>query len=375
MKPRIALNAATFGLALLVVGSQCYCQGTSLLKSTFEENEGGWITFGGNSKISISHDADNIKEGKGALQYSYNIAKGEMGALALPTSVGDLTKMKSLKFWLKTDHTTPIVVFLQEKDGGRYSAAFTVEQNKWQRVELAASDFNLNTGPGDPKDPNDKLDVDKIESMGLGDFAQFFIQGDANVTALLNIKSGPHILYLDEVLVTDEALPSYSSTLNGELRLDNMSRPQISWIGIGQVKLSQTLGKPLDGKSLQADYHMSQGKVMGLLKSISKGALTGSKQLTFSIASAKPTKLLVQVEEKSGGKYNAMVDLEGSSTAKEVKLVFADFNQADDSKDDNSKLDMDQVIQILFIDFTGIVGEVNQDNTIWINNVRTGAIK
>src|SRR5258708_31614333 len=210
----LSVGAVLVELSLAAASGQG--QGASLPKTTFEENEGGWIVFGQDAKVSVTHDAANVKEGKGALQYNYNIAKGIMGALALPTPSGALTKMKSMKFWIKTDHTTPVAVFMQEKDGGRYTSGFTAEQDKWQRVELSASDFHLSQGPMDPKDPNDKLDLDKVENIGIGDFGQFLIQADPNLAGLFNIKPGPHTLYVDDFQVTEDTLTDSSPTSGGE---------------------------------------------------------------------------------------------------------------------------------------------------------------
>src|SRR5262249_25244337 len=162
-------------------------------------------------------------------------------------------------------------------------------------------------------------------------------------------------LYLDEFQVTEEALAPNSTSAGEEIKLDTLSRPQISWVAIGKAKLVLSSGKPLEGKSLQADYHQGQGKIMGMIKQIANGSLAGTKGMAFSAASSKPTKLIVQVEEVGGGKYNSMIDLAGGSQAKVIKLVFADFNAADDSKDTNNKLDMDQVSQIIFLDISGIV--------------------
>src|SRR5437867_3022995 len=116
MRIKMFLSAGALALALSSAGAMSQGQGASLPKTLFEENEGGWTVFGQDAKVSVTHDAANVKEGKGALQYNYIIVKGSAGALALPTPDGAFTKMKSLKFWIRTDHTTPIAVFIQEKD-------------------------------------------------------------------------------------------------------------------------------------------------------------------------------------------------------------------------------------------------------------------
>ena len=54
----------------------------------------------------------------------------------------------------------------------------------------------------------------------------------------------------------------------------------------------------------------------------------------------------------------------------EVRLVPMLFEVAQDSKDNNNRLDLDQVKQILFFDATGILGGPVADNALWISKLR-----
>src|SRR5436190_4787621 len=87
-----------------------------VMRHDFEENVAGWTTFGGGGKVTVTHEAANIKEGKGALQLDYEINKDQMTALVLPAGDGTLSKMKSLKFWVKADYPTTLAIGIQEKD-------------------------------------------------------------------------------------------------------------------------------------------------------------------------------------------------------------------------------------------------------------------
>src|SRR5579872_4528008 len=124
----------------------------------FEETTGGWSTIGAGATITITHDPAHVKTGKGALQLNYHVEKGSFSALTLPLQPGALTGIQALRFWIMADTTTPMMMVLQERDGGRYNAVFTAPGGRWQEVLLSPSDFTLSTDPNDPKDPDHKLD-------------------------------------------------------------------------------------------------------------------------------------------------------------------------------------------------------------------------
>src|SRR5262249_40028396 len=89
-----------------------------ILNHTFEENDGGWkaLSMAGNkADVNLTHDASGVKAGKGALKFDYELKKGDFSLLILPTPDMVLSKAKSLKFWIKADHATPIGCALQEK--------------------------------------------------------------------------------------------------------------------------------------------------------------------------------------------------------------------------------------------------------------------
>src|ERR1700750_3092117 len=85
----------------------------SLLHHTFETDAAEWMGIGTTAKVSVTHDAAHVKEGKGALQFDYAANKGEINVIALPTPDGALTKMKSMHFWIRTDYPTVLAVALQ----------------------------------------------------------------------------------------------------------------------------------------------------------------------------------------------------------------------------------------------------------------------
>jgi hypothetical protein len=344
------------------------------ISHTFEAGDGGWQAQGASGKVSITHDAAHVKEGKAALQFDYTIAKNEMSVLYLPTPEGLLAKAKSIRFWVMSDHPAPLFVSLQEHEGGRYIALVAAPQFKWQQVELSPSDFVLSEDNNDPPDPNSHLDMDKVEGVAIIDIGQFIAQADTPFAKLFDIKQGPHAFYVDDFSVSEQALPS-SYSANNDVRLDTFVHPQVGWFGVGGFKFSINSGKPLEGRSLQLDYHQTPQQFAAFMRRIPRGKLAGMDKLTFTAAALHPTKLLIQVEDKDGIKYNTSVEVPGEKTPHEYSVNFADFKPADDSKDKNTPLDLKKVHQVLFMDLSGFVDMADTDNTLWIGSVHASPAK
>ncbi len=359
------------GGALAVTSLSAVAQTSpAIIKQSFEESDGGWMSVGMGGTVSVTHDAANVKSGKAALQFDYSIKKGDVSALLYPTLDGVLAKAKSMRFWVKADTGAVLAAALQEADGGRYIAMFTVPAGKWQQVELATSDFLLSEDANDPPDPDGKLDLDKVENIALTDVGQILAQAEnADLKRIFNLKRGAHTLYVDDFTVTEEALPALLSSEFGTV-LDSFMRPQVGWFAIGDMKVASTSGAPLSGRGIQLDYHQSFGKFVGVIRKIPRTALVGKNTLSLDIASTRPAKLLIQVEEKTGGKYNVMVDVAGGKALKTLTIPFADLKAADDSKDNNDKLDLDQVNQVLVLDVNALLNMTDGDNTLWIGSVR-----
>jgi hypothetical protein len=373
-QPTVGIGALLALAAGMTFAQQAPPAPAPLIHHTFETDPGPWIGVGATAKVSLTHDAAHVRQGKGALQFDYAANKGEINVLILPTPDGVLTKMKSLHFWLRADYPTVFAVSLQEKEGGRYTAVFSIQGNSWQEVKLEPDDFVLGEEKDDPKDPDGKLDLDKVENIGIADYGQIFVQSDdANLQALFHSQKGAHLLALDDFTVSAEPLmPAAADPADAKERpLDASGRPQIAWLGIGEMKVMPALGKPLIGSSLRADYHQGPGRIAGMLKRIPRGRLKGMNQILFTAAATKPSKLVVQLEQVGGGKYRMIVDVPGNSEPKEFALPFTGFEMTDDSGDRNGNFTPAQVNQIVIIDASGLVDGADTDTTLWINKIRT----
>ena len=366
------LGAVALGVALNLQAA--HADTPPLLESTFEKDAGDWEVISPTGtvtgKMSITHEAAHVKEGKGALQFDYSIKKGDLSALSLWVPLATIAKMKSLHFWVQADHAGSLLLVVSERGGGHYQVPIAVTPNVWQEVAVAPADLILNEDAGAPPDPDGKLDLDQIESIGLVDIDSFLVQtaGDMNP---FDVATGQHTLYLSHFVASDAPLPTIPGTA-GEVQLIPFTRPQIDWLAIGDMSVQKVTEKPLSGPSMKVTYTQKKRTVFGMIKQIPTGAFANAKQVGFAIASKRPTTLVVQLETKNGLKYKTQIDLVEGSELKDFSLPFADFTAADDSTDKNAALDLKQINKILFLDVSGFSLGDNRDNILWINKLHTG---
>ncbi len=347
----------------------------------FEDGKVVFQPFGDTSQISITRDAANVKEGRAAMRFDYQIGAGQINAALAVGNAGAITSIKSFRFWIKADYATTLVMVLQEQGSGRYIAMFHAPKNQWQHVELALSDFVLSQEGDDPADPNGKLDMDLVEAAALADFSQLFAQSkNEELKKLLGVKTGPHTFYLDDFWASDRILaPTPGVDAKDTTIIDAFTQPQLPWLAFGAVQLGRVTAKELEAKGapasvrergMVAQYRQRAGLPIGLVRRIAVGSLRGMTALKLTAATEKPLTLLVQFEEKSGGKYHTTVDLPGDGKAMDIRLATALFEKSDDSNDNNTRLDLDQVKQIVIIDPTGLLAAGEGDNQLWLSDLR-----
>jgi hypothetical protein len=340
-----------------------------IIRHSFKGELGGWVGVGQTAKVTTTGEASIVGPDAGALKFDYAIAKGQFNALALQTAAGSLKNAKSMRFRIRTDFPTLVAVALQEEDGGRYVALVQAPKDAWQTVELSTGDFGLSMEKNDPKDPNGRLDMEKINGVVIGDVSQFLAQAEGPASDLFDIPKGAHTLYLGEFTVGSDSVTPRTVSAGQDVRLDTFAHPHLSWFGVGGAKLSRASGKPLDGAGLRVDYRQTPSKLTMFTTPLLPWVLTTSKALSFDAASVEAARLIVQVEENDGGKYNTMIEVPAGSTAKRFRLSFADFKPADDSKDASGKLELGNVKSIVIVDVSGLVDGANKDNTLWIGNL------
>ncbi|MDX1934872.1 MAG: hypothetical protein SFU56_19920 [Capsulimonadales bacterium] len=329
----------------------------------------GWKAMGGNARVSVTTDETRPGGDKNVLQMDYSVVKGEMNFLYLTVNDNEITQAKSFRFAVKADYATTLAMTLQEKDGGRYSAAFHVPPGKWQTVVLSPSDFSLARENDAPVDTNGKLDLDQVNFVGLADAGQYFAQaGDPTLSQLFGIKPGSHSLKVADFTISRQ--PVAGGLTPSDARIDSFAGPQVNWLATGGVELAATGGKPLNGRGFSASYRQSQDRFSGFMRDVGQGKCLGKTALKMTLASEKAAKVIVQLEEKGGGKYNAIVTVPEGNVATPFVVRFADLKPADDSKDDNSTFDQGNIHRIVLIDVSGFLDKTDTQNTLHIGDLR-----
>jgi hypothetical protein len=340
-------------------------QDAPILQSTFAGGEDGWTVVqiaGTGAKATAVHDAEHLKVGTGSLKVDYTVGPNQMAAAVLPIAEGAAAKMASIHFWVRPDANAPLLLTLVEKGGAEYNCPFTAAKGKWQEVALSSSDFLLNVDAGRPADPDGKLDMDQINAVSLVDMEQFLGQ-NATVAGILGVQPGARALYLSDFQLSAKPLPAAESAS----LIDGFARPQPNW-AVVNATASLVNEAPLNARALRLDYNLVSGKAAGAFHRLRLGQLVGKRTIDFRVAAASACHLLVQLEEKSGGKYNATVEVPGGSAAVDRSVDLSEMAAAEDSKDDNGKLDLDQVKQMTILDITALIDAPGR-NTLWIGPV------
>jgi hypothetical protein len=343
--------------------------------TSFESDSGGWVVLNpatgqpdGADKIAVVHDAAQIKEGKGSLKYSYAIRKGSANILILPLASTASGPISSFHFWLKPDHSTSFLFAVGAKGGSRYQSVFSAKAGAWQEVSIGLSDLSPADGQkGGPKTPA----ADQIENVGIVDTNSYLIQMFGGQNAPIDFHEGDHSFLLSPFAAQGTELAPSPKPAVGTYPLITTFRPQLDWMVIGGPAVEKATGSPLMAPGIKATYKQEKAKIVALMKSISADSLTGAKSIRLSAASKNTASIVVQLEEADGGKYKATLDIEGGSKLKDYKIDIAEFTQADDSKDSNNKLDLDQVVRVILVDYTALAGGAEGENILWLADLHS----
>ncbi len=348
-----------------------------IVATSFESDPGDWHVMnvtGGvaeSAKLSVVHDTARVKEGKGSLLLDYSIKKGDTNLLFLPCAPPSLTRMKSVHFWIKPDHSTSMLFIASQKGGSRYQTSFTCIANKWQEVSIALSDLTMSQDEDNPKDASGTIDPNKIEGIGLIDSDCYLAQVFGDNPPPITLPLGSHELLINSFTIDETLMPPIQPPTETNKVFASTLRPQVDWMVLGDIAVQKVTEKPLIGSGIKATYLQQKNKVAALIKPLGPGVLAGATGLHLSIGSKLPTTIIVEVEETDGGKYNTTISLNGNSEMKDFNLKFADFVVSQDSKDKNDKLDLPLVKQIMLIDMTGL-GEIqDMENNLWLANVHS----
>ena len=101
---------------------------------------------------------------------------------------------------------------------------------------------------------------------------------------------------------------------------------------------------------------------------------TERKTTTLGFDKWLPAKFDFQVrfrhEEKDGSRYQMTMELKAGNLWNERALPFNTLTMADDSKDENGKIDAEQIKQVTIVDVSALLGaDVGGANTLYLDQV------
>jgi hypothetical protein len=345
---------------------------------TFEDSDEGWIPFGQDAQVELTHERAQIKDGNSALALHYIFHPGQYGSAVLPVEQGQLSRLSSIQFWIKTDHATPIIVILSEKQpGGYYSTWFWCPRDQWQHVELQPADFALDEGPADPKDPDGRLDLDQVQGIGISDMGQAFqtLGKDSSYPLVIDRAPGPHVLNLDDF---DFVMGEASASERGRSRLiGDLDRSVLTWITTGGAELGRSTSQnALNEAALEVNYEQTAGRYVAIVHTLSNLDLHGTSKLSFKVAAKNNSKFILYLEKKRAGsllgpRYSLLLEVPGDSQAHERQIALADFRvDPAGPSDPDGKLDARALKSISLVDITAIDGRPATKNTFWLSSIR-----
>ncbi len=365
---RIALAPALMALAAAAAAQ------APLAEWTFDTGVGEWTSLDPGATVSVTTDANVVREGAGAcLEYAYTPQAGALTGALTPVTAG-LPGAQSVRFHLRTSEYAWATVVLAEADRSAYVATFSSLPATWQEVALGLNEFRL---MDNTEDENGQLDPEQIAAVGFGDVVSLLAAVARQVPFILAPELGPRMLWLDDVRVEAEPVPPrWEVTQAGgarAVRLDSFEGAPLQWLtltGAG-IEVAYDRERVADGElSLRVSYSLPPDKVFGLLTDPADAPLAGTRRLQMSVASKEAITLLLELKETDESKYHARATLAGTGQFEEVNVPLTDFALADDSTDENGRLDLDQLKEFLIADLSGALGTPTGANTLWLDNLR-----
>lgn len=239
-----------------------------------------------------------------------------------------------------------------------YRIQFALVPGAWRRLQAPLSAFAAE--PGAPP-----LDPGKVDALSLVDVEAFAHQSlRGGEIPFAPIPSDPRELWIDR-LTFAPAPPAPPAGGRGAAPMTFGSAPawlvlELSGVGKGpQVTLwperATVEEAPEAGPGAIAfSYPREAGQVTLLHRSLEAMTLTGLNRLKIRLRLSRPSLLLIQLKERDGSEYQFPLIPAGQETGwRTLSLNLApsgDFGLAEHGKDENNRLDLDQIREITIID-------------------------
>jgi hypothetical protein len=368
--PVMTLSVITFSVITMFAA-------TPLLRSTFDNGPGAWITMGENGTLRVAREAADIRESNPSLAFDYEIGPKKFGAAILPVEPGALAAMDQVHFWVKTDYPTSVAMILSEKGGGNYSATAWSPGGVWQEVRVQPRDFALNDRASDPPDPDGKLDLDQLQGIGLADLGQLFggAAPNPNMPIVMTSRPGKHTL-----LVSGFEVLGGNGGHKDKLVIDQFDAPQLSWMTPGGAAFRLDSSRDhAPGPAIEVSYTEAENAIVVFVRSLPPDVPANITHISFDIASEKPAQLAFALQEKGAGRgegprYNTIVEVKGGGKSDHRELALSAFTlDQNGPPDPYDGLKVAKAKSLSIADISAAANAAHGPNKVWISDLRLTA--
>jgi hypothetical protein len=355
---RLAIAAALLAIA---AGPTAMAQaGNTLLSHGFETADEltGWKKFQEGDTLSIvtrEERPTDVRSGQGALCFSFTAKQGKFPAFY--SGLPNVSGMKCVDLWLKTDIDTALMLALGERgeteggvteDGETYNVVIYTKGGEWTRATVPIEDFQHDE---DSPVLNNRLEPEKIHAIALMDALTMFTVGNEELARFLGDHSGPQRVLVDDLRILT-AYPG-SAAAGAGVVIDSFERNYLSWVPFKNVAMRVAkMRGTTTGRGLRVEYERAADRLNALVRGVPKGSLAGTSELRFKVSSDREIQLRVGVEESDGGKWVTIITVSGGDAVGSYSVSFADMNPAEDTADPDGKLSPQKVNLVSFIDVT-----------------------
>lgn len=337
-----------------------------LPRCDFEQGIEGWESLSPAGEVHVSPAPKHVRSGELALEYRYEAKKDAPPFLAY--AVAGLAGMESLSLDIQSDSPTQVMVALTEEGGARYQyLTFTPPAQAWMHLEIDRTEF---TRADDTPDADGRLDPEQVRAIVLGDVTAILTaEGDPGAK-LVGERAGQHSLWIDNLVVSKESAVTPAPA--GQVVIDDFRRDNLPWTPLAGVSLAVGPGPGKKaGRALHAAYTTEGGKLAAIIRTLAPGALPGLKKLEFRAAAPRETALAVVLEEAGGARYLASARVPGDGAFHQLSFAYDDFKRAEETKDDNGRLDPEKVKSLGFVDLAGLAGQPPAGaGSLWLQDIR-----
>ncbi len=326
----------------------------------FEQGMGKWASPDPLTKITLAVGPDEANSGSAALYVKYpRLEKaGELqqrqmpGAVIVQLPAPPAPAPTCLEFSVRTKMLTPLMVLLSPPGSEGYTRTVMVLPGAYRHIKLFLNEFLPDDKMPLPPRP---LEGGEIQGIGFIDASFFLVMvaaqaAQAGPIRIPTPKSGDNEIWLDDIKLTDEPPPAKSPPI---IDATTEVAKFVTVMNVDSTLSREPTG--LNGKPCWVmSYRLGEKEVALFFGGAPVGALVGTAGLHAVLSATAPTTLLLQVKERNGAEYNAMVALQPGEVLDRV-VPWSEFKLGDNQQDPNGRLDLDNVKEVSLIDISELL--------------------